>query len=175
MGFANSWSRIPSWTTSSHQKVNYWAEILWRIFLSFLALIKHTSSQSKADIRLLSTFFIGSSVAVMNYCPPIGLPEKDNKLIYGKSQNLNKIRYYQETMKWVSWSSILSYFTKINLKINAMIVLLRNVHIKQFGIWRHRFDVLLGVGMAVLVVVLKILGSFCDFMIALANVNGKLW
>ena len=29
--------------------------------------------------------------------------------------------------------------------------------------------------MAVLVIVLKILGSFCDFMIALANVKGKLW
>ena len=29
--------------------------------------------------------------------------------------------------------------------------------------------------MAVLVVILKIVGSFCDFMIALANVKGKLW
>ena len=51
----------------------------------------------------------------------------------------------------------------------------RNVYIKQFGILRHRLDVFFGIGMAVLVVVLKILGSFCDFMIALANVKGKLW
>ena len=67
--------------------------------LSFSALTEHKSRQSKAHIRFLSTFFIGSSIAVMDYCPPVGLPEKDNELVYGKSQNLNKIRYYQETMK----------------------------------------------------------------------------
>ena len=69
------------------------------MLLSFLALIGHQSSQSKAHIRFLSTFFIGSSIAVTDYCPPVGSPENDNELVYGKSQNLNKIRYYQETMK----------------------------------------------------------------------------
>ena len=48
----------------------------------------------------------------------------------------------------------------------------RNVYIKQFGVLRQKLDVLLGVGMAVLVVVSKILGTFCDFMIALANMKG---
>ena len=71
----------------------------FNMLLSFLALIEHKSSQSKAHIRFLSTFFIGSSIAVIDYCPQIGSPEKDNELVYGKSQNLNKIRYYQETMK----------------------------------------------------------------------------
>ena len=72
---------------------------LFYLLLSFLALIGHQSSQSKAHIRFLSTFFIGSSFVVMDYYSPVGLPEKDNELVYGKSQNLNKIRYYQETMK----------------------------------------------------------------------------
>ena len=48
----------------------------------------------------------------------------------------------------------------------------RNVYIKQFGVLRQKLDVLLGVGMAVLVVVSKVLGTFCDFMIALANMKG---
>ena len=33
-------------------------------------------------------------------------------------------------------------------------------------------DVLLGIGMAVAVVISKMLGTFCDFMIALANTEG---
>ena len=69
------------------------------MLLSFLALTEHKSRQSKAHIRFLSTFFIGSSIAVMDYCPQVESPENDNELVYGKSQNLNKIRYYQETMK----------------------------------------------------------------------------
>ena len=69
------------------------------ISFSFLSLVDHQSRQSKAHIRNLSTFFIGSSVAVMDYCPPAGRPEDDNELVYGNSQNLNKIKYYQETIK----------------------------------------------------------------------------
>ena len=38
---------------------------------------------------------------------------------------------------------------------------------------RQKLDVILGVGLAVLVVVSKILGTFCDFMIALANMKGN--
>ena len=62
----------------------------------------------------------------MDYCPPVGLPEKDNELVYGKSQNLNKIRYYQETMKLVS---IFSYLTKINvfmIKLNSEMFISNN-------------------------------------------------
>ena len=39
---------------------------------------------------------------------------------------------------------------------------------------RHRLDVTFGVGMALIVVIFKILGSFCDFMIAIANVEGSV-
>ena len=46
------------------------------MLLSFLALTEHKSRQSKAHIRFLSTFFIGSSIAVMDYCPQVGSPEK---------------------------------------------------------------------------------------------------
>ena len=66
---------------------------------SFLSLVDHQSRQSKAHIRILSTFFIGSSVTVMDYCPPVGRPEDDNELVYGHSLNLNKIQYYQETIR----------------------------------------------------------------------------
>ena len=62
-------------------------------------MIGHQSGQSKAHIRILSTFFIGSSIAVMDYCPPVGPPESDSELVYGNSQNLNKIKYYQESIK----------------------------------------------------------------------------
>ena len=67
--------------------------------LSFVSLLKHQSRQSQANIRILSTFFIGSSVVVIDYCPPSGDPEDDKNIIYGKSPNLNKIQYYQETIK----------------------------------------------------------------------------
>ena len=66
---------------------------------SFLSLVGHQSRQSKAHIRILSTFFIGSSVTVMDYCSPVGNPEDDNQLVYGNSQSLNKIKYYQETIR----------------------------------------------------------------------------
>ena len=36
-------------------------------------------------------------------------------------------------------------------------------------------DVLLGIGMAVLVVISKILGTFCEYMTALANIGGIVW
>ena len=48
----------------------------------------------------------------------------------------------------------------------------RNVYIKQFGFLRQKMDVLLGVGLAVVVSVSKLLGSFCDFMLAIANIKG---
>jgi len=63
-----------------------------------VSLLYHQSTQSQAHIRILSTFFIGSSVAVIDYCPPIGDPEDDMKLVYGESPNINKIQYYQETI-----------------------------------------------------------------------------
>ena len=50
----------------------------------------------------------------MDYCPQVGSPEKNNELVYEKSQNLNKIRYNQETMKLVSISLI---FTLINIEM----------------------------------------------------------
>ena len=43
---------------------------------------------------------------------------------------------------------------------------------KQFG---KKLDVLLGIGLAVVVIVLTILGSFCDFMLAIANIKGFVW
>ena len=70
-----------------------------KYIFSFMSYIEHQSRNSKANIRILSTFFIGSSFVVMDYCPPVGPPEKDNELVYGNSQNLNKIKYYQETIK----------------------------------------------------------------------------
>ena len=48
----------------------------------------------------------------------------------------------------------------------------RNVYIRQFGVLRQKMDIILGIGMAVVVVISKILGTFCDFMIALANIGG---
>ena len=64
-----------------------------------MSLVDHQSRLTKGNIRILSTFFIGSSFAVMDYFPPSGGPENDKELVYGKSHNLNKIRYYQETIK----------------------------------------------------------------------------
>ena len=100
MGYADSRSRFLGRPTSSHKKVTI-VHVFYgsKYIFSFLSLIGHQSRQSKADIRILSTFFIGSSFAVMDYCPPVGPPEKDNELVYGISQNLNKIKYYQETIK----------------------------------------------------------------------------
>ena len=43
---------------------------------------------------------------------------------------------------------------------------------KQFG---NKMDVLLGIGLAVVVIVLTLLGSFCDFMLAIANTKGFVW
>ena len=47
-----------------------------------------------------------------------------------------------------------------------------NVHMKQFG---NKLDVLFGIGLAVVVIVLTLLGSFCDFMLAIANTKGFVW
>ena len=43
---------------------------------------------------------------------------------------------------------------------------------EKLGIHRLKLDIFLGFGMAFMVIVTKILGSFCDFMIAAANVQG---
>ena len=53
-------------------------------------------------------------------------------------------------------------------------LLFRNVYITQFGIFRQKMDVLLGIGMAGLVVISKILGTFCEYMTALANIGGNV-
>jgi len=50
----------------------------------------------------------------------------------------------------------------------------RNVYIKQFGILRQKMDVILGISLAVVLSISKVLGSFCDFMIALANKQGAV-
>ena len=105
MGHASGWSHIFSWSTSSDKKVKighsyHMGHVICKICVSsFLSLVGHQSRQSKAHIRILSTFFIGSSVTVMDYCSPVGNPEDDNQLVYGNSQSLNKIKYYQETIR----------------------------------------------------------------------------
>ena len=68
------------------------------LYFSFVTLLGYQTRRLKANVRALSTFFIGTSVAVMDYCPPVGDPKKDKKLVYGESPNLNRIQYYQETI-----------------------------------------------------------------------------
>ena len=38
-----------------------------------------------------------SGVVFHDGCPPVGRPEDDNELVYGDSQNLNKIKYENDS------------------------------------------------------------------------------